>query len=235
MDMSKKPTNILMKMFTSFIKDAEPDEIEEAMKEIAGKDETKVEIGPTTNPTEFVKETETDEDGTIEDILQRLGDIETVLAKLVKTDEEVHAESASDELEELEKELQEDEELTGEEGETEEESVTISPEELSENLAEEEAEEEEEKPMTADSKQALLNTVKAMKPIVAAIADPFERKKATDALIKSVRGQMTSNDDSYAKMNKPKKNVVAKDSAADNREDFGKKCAARNPHIKGGK
>jgi len=195
---NQKSPSLFAKMFAAFAKDAEPEEIAKAVDEMGTKEEAK------------------DEEP---DITGRLAKIEEILSKLVKSDEEVHAELPKDEMTELENELSKD--VNGEE------SATISPEEIKDE------EPEEEKKNSNDS---LLTTVRAMKPIIAAMKDPTERKKATDALIKSVRGQMTVKDNDASKLVKiMNDNAKARDSKMVDNTDFGKKCAERNPHFKGGK
>lgn len=225
---AKKENNFLMQMFKAFAKDADPEDIKLAMDEITGLEKTPEEPAN-------VEPVETEDDG-LEDILSRLNDIELVLAKIVSAEEPV--EEAKDELTVLEEELgktEDGEELDVEEtnDESEEESVTIPPEEITTDSDEEETD-PTEKP-TTDSRKALRDAVKAMKPVIAAIKDTAERKRATDALVRSVRGQMAEDDKNYSKLLKP--TSAAKDAAmnTNKNKEFGEKCAERNPHSKGGK
>lgn len=126
-----------------------------------------------------------------------------------------------------------EEELKGEtKDEDAEESVTVP----AESMNDEEAEEEKEK--TADSNAGILASIKAMKPVIASMTNPVDRKKASDALAKAMRDQMPKPSvkpkaDAYKAMATPKKSKDAKAPA--DQTEFGKNCASRNPHKQGGK
>lgn len=222
-----KKTSIMARMFAAFVKDAEPEEIQEAMDAMnapapeapkPAADET-----PAGNPME-----------------ERLAKIEAILAQLVKTDEEVHANS----LDALEAELETPAEEKNEEIEETndmmgEESVTVPVESM-----DSESTEEEEKKTANDSKSAILKVVRDMKPIVAGIKDPAERKKMSDALAAALRGQVpvktADANKGYAGIVKASQAHVKKtqDSAEKTKnaaEEYKKACAARNPHKQGGK
>jgi len=125
-----------------------------------------------------------------------------------------------------------EEELKGEaKDEDNEESVTVS----AESMNDEDMEEEKEK--AADSNAGILASIKAMKPVIASMSNPVERKKASDALAKAMRDQMPKPStkpqaDAYKAMANPKKSKDAKAPA--DQTEFGKNCASRNPHLKQG-
>lgn len=218
-----KKTNIMARMFKAFAKDAEPEEIQEAMDAINEPvhEETKpVAEAPAVNPME-----------------ERLAKIEAIVAELVKTDEAVH-ESSLDALEaELEtpaEQAKEDEQGSEMHDAMNEESVTVPVEAM-----DAEADPEEEKKTATDSKAVLLKMVRDMKPVVAAIKDPAERKKMSDALAASLRGNMpiktADSNKGYAGIMKASQAHVKKtnDSAAKTQNaaaEYKKMCDERNPH-----
>jgi hypothetical protein len=189
-----------------FVQDASPEELAEAMQ--SNKEE---------------KEPAKDEEPA-DEMLTTLKAIVTRLEAL-EAKEKSQQDKEPDALDELE------EELKGEATDNDsEESVTVEPETMDEEP------EEEKKEKAADSKAGILASIKAMKPIVAEMTNPIERKKASDALAKVMRDQMpkapTKQVDAYKAMTKTKKTVV--DSTPSDQTQFGKNCASRNPHVKQG-
>lgn len=118
---------------------------------------------------------------------------------------------ALDELEVEEKETEDPDDLT--EDADNEESVTVDPEKMKDSAT-------------------LLRT---MKPVIAAIKNPKERKKAADALARMIKGSRVTSSD-YGTLMNIKQKKATKDSKAkamDSDYDFGMSIAKRyNPHYK---
>ena len=220
----KMKTSIMARMFKAFAKDAEPDEIQEAMDAMNVPTPTAPVADAPTAPQEAVNPME-----------ERLAKIEAILAQLVKTDEDVHA-SLLDALEaELETPAEEKQEEIAEKATDDngEESVTVPVESMdAENPF-------AEKETATDSKAALLKMVRDMKPIVAGIKDPAERKRMSDALATTLRGQMPTKtadaNKGYAGIMKASQAHVQKtnDSAEKSQNaaaEYKKMCDERNPH-----
>lgn len=120
---------------------------------------------------------------------------------------------ALDELEVEEKETEDEDPDDITEDADNEESVTVDPEKMKDSAT-------------------LLRT---MKPVIAAIKNPKERKKAADALARMIKGSRVTSSD-YGTLMNIKQNKATKDSKAkviDSDYDFGMSIAKRyNPHYK---
>ena len=120
---------------------------------------------------------------------------------------------ALDELEVEEKETEDEDPDDLTEDADNEESVTVDPEKMKDSAT-------------------LLRT---MKPVIAAIKNPKERKKAADALARMVKGSRGTSSD-YGTLMNIKQKKATKDSKAkamDADYDFGMQIAKRfNPHYK---
>lgn len=120
---------------------------------------------------------------------------------------------ALDELEVEEKETEDEDPDDLTEDADNEESVTVDPEKMKDSAT-------------------LLRT---MKPIIAAIKNPKERKKAADALARMIKGSRVTSSD-YGTLMNIKQKKATKDSKAkaiDSDYDFGMSIAKRyNPHYK---
>lgn len=120
---------------------------------------------------------------------------------------------ALDELEVEEKETEDEDPDDLTEDADNEESVTVDPEKMKDSAT-------------------LLRT---MKPVIAAIKNPKERKKAADALARMIKGSRVTSSD-YGTLMNIKQKKAAKDSKAkamDSDYDFGMSIAKRyNPHYK---
>lgn len=207
------------KMIQAFAQDATPEEMEMAVDEMAKAcgDEA-LETTPTLPPTEPPKEppVQDEEPNPLE---ERLAKVEAMLAQLVQA---MQPKQEPDALDALEQEL-----ATKEPPATDEESVTVEPEQVEEAQA------------AADS-AALLGQIAALKPVVAQIKDPAQRKKTSDTLAAVLRQgvsatQATSG--TYANMYQgamqhAQMTRLATDAAADESK-LGKDIAAKyNPHYK---
>jgi hypothetical protein len=222
----KMKTSIMARMFKAFAKDAEPDEIQEAMDAMnAPAPQTPAPVVDTTPAQEAVNPME-----------ERLAKLEAIIAQLVKTDEEVHAsplDALEAELETPAEQAKEDELGNEMHDAMNEESVTVPVESMdAENPF-------AEKETTTDSKAALLKMVRDMKPIVAGIKDPAERRRMSDALATTLRGNMpvktADANKGYAGIMKASQAHVQKtnDSAEKSQNaasEYKKMCDERNPH-----
>lgn len=120
---------------------------------------------------------------------------------------------ALDELEVEEKETEDEDPDDLTEDADNEESVTVDPEKMKDSAT-------------------LLRT---MKPVIAAIKNPKERKKAADALARMIKGSRVTSSDYGTLMNIKQKKATkgSKAKAMDSDYDFGMSIAKRyNPHYK---
>lgn len=216
-DKMSKPTSTSKKsIFARFIqvlaKDADTttEEMETALDTFSGAEEVKV---------EEVKD-ETPPDG----IAQILAAIEALTARVGALEKPAAADEA-DPMDTLEKEL-----LAGTDEVPEEESVTITPEEVVDEAAVEQ---------TVTDHQTVLASVKLLKPIIAGIKDPAERKRVSDSLSAQLRKSMVTDKkekvaDGYKTVLNAKQNAKTQDSV-DAQAAYKAACDARNPHKQGGK
>lgn len=118
---------------------------------------------------------------------------------------------ALDELEVEEKETEDEDPDDLTEDADNEESVTVDPEKMKDSAT-------------------LLRT---MKPVIAAIKNPKERKKAADALARMIKGTRNTSSDYGTLMNIKQKKATKDSKANDSDYDFGMSIAKRyNPHYK---
>lgn len=154
------------KMIQAFAQDATPEEMELVVDEItkACGDEAPEAVpapqAPTTAPQEAVQ------DEGANPLEERLANVETMLAQLVQAMQPKQEPDALDALEQ---------ELAGKEPPaTDEESATVEPEQI------------EAARLAADS-AALLGQIAVLKPVIAQIKDPIQRKKTSDTLATILR------------------------------------------------
>ena len=226
-------TNILRRMFASFQRDADPDEVLEGAKEV-----NRIEEGQ----KEAVKAPEPVKEPVRDGVETRVAAIEkkldTLLAALSKT-EEAHDEveepkddeeiDALDNLEEL---------LKGKSVEDEdEEEAEVDPEAINEAQSETdddgngliEVKQEEGAEETRDS---AIQVLQSLKPVIAKLPGKADRRKAADALAELLRGKV--NDSGYiGVMRAATKKRVAKDSGLMDDEAYGRMIRDKfNPHYK---
>lgn len=172
--------------FKQFVQDADPEEIAEATRAMGSDQDPVAPVKP------VVGDQGEEGGGALAAILSKLEDISARLSALEQSDKQVH--EGMDGLENLENEL------TGDNNG--EENVVIPAEEMDASILEPgftlSPEEKPKNPITGDRKAAL-DTIKTMKPIIAAITDPVERKKASDSLAAMVRSQIGTTVQSGAK------------------------------------
>lgn len=218
-----KNKSVLQRMFAAFVKDANPEEALEAAKLVneEGKDE-----GPKalTEPMEKQEDSSEERFKRIEDALDALT---AQLAEMKKAPAEAQKQDEGDALDALEAELQ------GRTRADEEKDVTADPEAI--NAAQSKVgdsglidSEGEEDPKAV--RDAALETIGALRPVVAAIGDKVARRNAADALAGLIRRQV--NDSGYLAIQRASQSGGAKDQGMDDIA-LGRDIAERfNPHYK---
>ncbi|NFC29230.1 DUF2213 domain-containing protein [Clostridium botulinum] len=178
-------TNILTALgFKHYAADAEPDEISNTLDQLVeergtGEDE---EIEETKENKEEKTESK-DENPDVAKLTQQVSQLSNLVEQLINKNKEKAPEEAIDEV--INKlEGQEDEENTvGDE----EESVTVPVEQIDEDIPDGVVAGSEDRPKNpipnADSNKAMAMALKAMKPIIANMSNPAEKKKACDSLL----------------------------------------------------
>lgn len=192
--------------------DAEPEDIMNAMCAMAQ------EQGNGDEPAK-------DADPEVEALKAQVAQLTEAVQKLLQgkaTDEDPKPEDAIDEaIAELQK--------TDDDGD-EEESHTVPASSMDDEGPVSPESERPDSALTGDNAYKI-QALRAMKPILAAIKDPAERKRAADAAIASIKGKPAQN--TYAAI-KPKKPAADKaPSAAADQSQLGRDIAKRyNPHYK---
>ena len=234
---------VIGRLYSVFSKDADPEEVAEIVAELvdafdeSGADEAAIPEAPVAAKRDEAASDEPLEEQTphwAKDILDRLGAVEDCIKGMQKSDD-------SDPLEELEKEL------AGDEGE---ESVEAAAEILGDEAEDEAVDESvDEDPIGVgvhqkDSHAQVLASIRAAKPVIAAIKDPAQRKQVSDSMAKVLRASMGipgTGGKSYAKILDTKqaaaKGHKTKDTAADEKREraakLGEELAKKhNPHYR---
>ncbi|BDR73340.1 hypothetical protein K144316041_20480 [Clostridium tetani] len=228
----KKKSSFLQALgLKSFAVDAEPDEISDTLDEL-------VEERGTGEDEETTKEVSNDEEvnSEISALSQQVAKLTEIVSKLVQTDK-----SPEQELDEAIESLSNDEDLTDEEN-----SVTVPVEEISqdEDIPDGVVTSPEDRPKNPisgmDSNKAMAMALKAIKPVIANISNPTEKRKACDSLLnvfKSTKAS-TKSKNGYAEILKTqRKNTLDKQKAMDEKqksdEQIGEKLKKKfNPHYK---
>lgn len=199
--------------------DAEPEEIAAAHEMLSEKKE------PAAAPPD-TKDTDPAPTAAPDALAQILAALKSLQDQVNELKAGKAAEPAADSLTELEAELSDNKE-TGDSAD--EESVTVSPEELSEEKTE---------TVAAADKASVLAAIKAVKPIIAKMPEA-QRKQASDALTKELRTALGKSPVAAVDQNAYKalmaaKNTVkdSKPTAEDRENAFQAACAKRNPHQK---
>ncbi len=248
--MAKKTNSLLSRMFAGWAKDADPQDIADAIEEIAGNSDTEPEAAPAPAASDCGAGDNKDNAG---DVLQQLM---TAVAALTQKVEALAAAKAHDETPAPAPSVDEDE-LTKLENEInnpgspedQEESHTVPADEMPGQTDSEEVTADEdgpeapaaslpENPIPGMDKAVVLSAIRAIKPILAQLPND-KRKAASDAAAKQIReamgkpAQAASN--GYAAINQiMRQKAKAKDSASktDNDEIGRNIMASRNPHYK---
>jgi hypothetical protein len=216
--MKKMSKSILQAMgFKQLMADAEPEEIMDALTAM-----TKGEDDAPPAPPQAPQQQQ-------DPAMQLLTEMKALLQQLVQgkaADADPKPEDAIDAaIEELQK--------AGDDAGEEEESRTIPAASMDDEGPVSSPEDRPTNPITGDNAYKIA-ALKAMKPIIAAIPDPKQRKIATDAMLASIKGKPPVN--TYGKI-KPQKPAQDSKPTADARAqqiaDLGRKIAEQyNPHYK---
>jgi hypothetical protein len=123
-------------------------------------------------------------------------------------------------------------EKAGAQDDDEEESHTVPADTMDDEGPEQDPEDRPKNPIPGADNAYKIQALKAIKPILAAIPDKAERKKATDAAIASIKGKPSQN--TYGQMAKRKKKPATDNhSKAVDHSQLGKDIAKKyNPHYK---
>ncbi|EKQ56277.1 MULTISPECIES: DUF2213 domain-containing protein [unclassified Clostridium] len=225
-----------------FAKDAEPEEISEALDALAEerKDDEGEEIEKKCKPETSANDESVNPE--VADLSQKVDKLTELVTQLVTSKANDEEKKPEDAIDELIGELSKGEKSTGDE----EESVTVPVDEMDEDIPDgvvTDPEDRPENPISNTDSAAMIRALKAMKPVIAAIKDPSERKKACDSLMAEFKKskKTTSKDNGYQKiLNAQRKNSQTKaQKASDSKEkqfdDIQNSYAKKNSHYKGEK
>lgn len=231
-------TNLFAAMgLKHFAIDAEPEEIAEAVDALADEREE----GESTEEKLEKKESANDEEGNSEiaDLKQQVAKLTEMCTQMCNQMMQPKEKAPEDAIDEMISELSKGEKSTGDE----EESVTVPVEEMDEDIPEGvvvDPEDRHENPITGADSAAMIRALKAMKPVIAAIKDPTERKKACDSLMVEFKkaNRTKSKDNGYQKIlsaqrkNSQSKAQKATDSAEKNYANIEDQYRQMNSHNK---
>lgn len=218
-----------------FATDAEPEEIMDAVNSLAEEKKTSDEEKEDPKP-DPVKDADPDvakdaESGNaaLEAKVDKLAGLVEQLLKAGTKDAEADPDKAIDaaiaELEKTDDSVKDDEE---------EESHTIAAENMDDDGPISDPADRPKSSLTGDNAYKIA-ALRAIKPVIAAISDPAQRKIATDAALASIKQPAPKN--TYAQINNGQKKAANDKKAVDNKQtdpaQLGKDIAARhNPHYK---
>ena len=228
-------------MRTAFAKegDTTPKDLEQAAKlNPKAEDEDEVQV-----PKK--EEEKKDKESALEERIKRIEDaLEAIPGKFPaqekaedeESDEEdtPNEEKEEDALDSLENELESDEEAQ------DEEAVTVDPEEINRaNEEENKAEDDDEDLIPSDesedvkaAKDAALDAIRALRPVVAALPTRRQRKKAADSIAALIRGNLPDNGYGVLMQARNNGHAKAQDRAMNDRE-LGKMIRDKyNPHYR---
>lgn len=238
--MAKK--SILQRMFAAFVKDADPDEIQEAAKAV-----NDAENGP--GPDDEQPEAPAKKDDDLQDVIDAIDDLNERLSAIqagqngnaTTEDEDPEDCNGMESMDALEDELdpkacqEQDPTTDSDEGE---ESVTVDPEDIQDDEDPQPAPEKPENQIARDNAIAL-RIIRGLKPIVASMPDP-QRRRCADAMSRAVRKALRKNatqplPGGYGALTHRRVSDAAYNKQGDPRA-FGEACAKMNPHLnRGGK
>lgn len=225
-------------MLSAFAKDAKPEELAEAAK-MAPTEDNMLSPAPAPAPAAKAADEPQAAEPAIATLTKQVEALTAVISQLVESDKSVHAQvQPKSELDSLIAEL----ETPAEHATEGEESVTLPAEKIAdaEPGPTAPAAELPKNPIPGADRNTILAAIRAVKPIIAAIPDAGERKKASDALAKTFRDQMGTPPANPAAANGYAAIQAAaaanakktKDAKPDDR-DLGREWARKhNPHYK---
>lgn len=208
--MGKK--SLLGRILSSFAKDADPEELAEASKMLHAADELPEAGAPAPTTKEEPKEVQA-------------AKVDAIVSAEKKEPE--HQDDEISTLDALEGEL------TGERKES------AAEQEKKEEVPVEDVQDEEpaaesdlsKNPMTQEVKDAAIQTIRTMKPLIAGIQDKAQRKAAADSLAALIRGH--AQDAQYQTVLHAQKKKSAHDSAEADQRNLGRNWMKEfNPHYK---
>lgn len=233
--MAKK--SILQRMFAAFVKDADPDEIQEAAKAV---NDAENGPGPDDEPEAPAKK-----DDDLQDVMDAIDALNDRISAIQEgrngddTEDEDPEKGCSgmESMDDLEEELdpkadQKDDVTT--DSDQGEESVTVAPENIQDDEDPEPAKENHPNDETDQERAVALKIIRALKPIVATL--PYEqRRRASDSMSRAVRKAMNVKvtqplAGGYGALTKRSVKDAAYNKAGDPRA-FGEACRKFNPHI----
>jgi len=196
----KMPINkkgIFGRMLSAFARDAEPEELAEAAK--MGPTEDGIGIDPNVQvvPAKPVVDEPSQQNISISELVKQVQALTAVVGQLLQA-EKSEPNHSPDDLESLISEL---EAPNGQRDNAGEESVTISPEQMTDAEPISSPCDRPNNPIPGADRNVVLNAIKAIKPIIAAIPDAGERKKASDALAKTFRDQIVQSPVKFGNLN----------------------------------
>lgn len=233
--------SILQRMFATFVKDADPDEIQEAAKAVSD-----AENGPDKEPDA----PDAGKDDDLQDVMDAIDALNERISNIAASrneapddtedadPEEEDPDNATESLDALEDQLSpddEDDEDDTQDSDEGEESVTVDPEKIQddEDPDEEPAPVPDDKRAAAD-KAIALRIIRSLKPIVATM--PYEqRRRASDAMSRAVKKALRVRvtqplAGGYGTLTKRSVKDAAYNKMGDPRA-FGEACRKFNPHI----
>ena len=227
-----KKGSILHRMFAAFAKDAEPEEVREAARAVDEAEGSGEEEAP--------QEKKDKDIATLIDAVAALNaKVDAITKPQTQADENLDDKPEETEaLDELEEELTEGDPAPTEDEESEEESVTVPPEQLEEDedpqIFEVKAVSNTPETSRTADRALVLSVVRAMKPFIATMPSG-QRKKASDALSRALKKSMRVKDTQplpggYGALSRRK----TADAATREKEmrAYGENCRKRNPHYK---
>lgn len=227
-----KKGSILHRMFAAFAKDAEPEEVREAARAVDEAEGSGEEEAP--------QEKKDKDIATLIDAVAALNaKVDAITKPQTQADENLDDKPEETEaLDELEEELTEGDPAPTEDEESEEESVTVPPEQLEEDedpqMFEVKAVSNTPETSRTADRALVLSVVRAMKPFIATMPSG-QRKKASDALSRALKKSMRVKDTQplpggYGALSRRK----TADAATREKEmrAYGENCRKRNPHYK---
>lgn len=222
--------NIFHKMLSVFAKDASPEELSEAVNAITASEKKEPEKKETKDGGAPV---------TMEQVMTMLTELGKKVDGIVAAEkkEPEHKDDEIAALDALEEEIK-----TGKVSDEEDPGTQEKEKEVDPQLITDEEAAGSECGLSKETKDSLLASIAAVKPLIAGIADKAERKKVADSMAKLIRGNVRSTDSQYADIAKAtNKSAAAKAKQTKDSEDpslLGKNIRDKfNPHYKteGGK
>lgn len=216
--MSKK--GLIGRILASFSKDAEPEELAEASRILRTADEEPA------FPPKQEEQPARDEDNGVAALAAQVAALAKKVDALTAAKDEVPQPAPVEEpdaLDALEGELQSVPE--------QEKQLEQPAEDVQDELPPAPEEEKPKNPITQNVRDAALQTIRNMKPVIAGIKDKAQRKAASDSLAALIRGHVQ--DAQYGTVLKASRQKQTRDAAMDDARQLGKQWMEKyNPHYK---